>query len=143
LVHAFIVSIPFPSWRTPKNLEELIDSDDGGIWSDSETFAPMTLSVMKDTVYDGRETPLAWQIEFEPDHEECEAANQRIRELGLDPDGYGWATLINHVVRKYHPEIAEELHWGDTETASLVVWVESEKTCSIITEVTWNLIFTS
>ena len=134
---------PFPAWRIPNNLEELISSDDGGIWDDSETYAPMTLSVMEDTVYDGREIPLAWQIEFEPDSEECEAANQRIGGMGIEPDGYGWATLINQVVRKYHPEIAEELHFGDTETASLVVWVESEQTCRIVTEVVWNLIFAS
>ena len=48
---------PIPSWSIPSNLEELIDSDDGGIWDDAETFAPMTLSVMKGTEYDGREIP--------------------------------------------------------------------------------------
>jgi len=137
------MSSPIPAWKIPSNLEELIDSDDGGIWDDAETFAPMTLSVMKDTVYDGREIPLAWQIEFEPESEECEATNQRIQAMGIEPDGYGWATLINSVVRKYHPDIAEELNFGDTESASLVVWVESEQSCRIVTEVVWNLIFAS
>ena len=137
------MSSPIPAWKIPSNLEELIDSDDGGIWDDAETFAPMTLSVMKDTVYDGREIPLAWQIEFEPESEECEATNQRIQAMGIEPDGYGWATLINSVVRKYHSDIAEELNFGDTESATLVVWVESEQTCRIVTEVIWNLIFAS
>ena len=137
------MSSPIPAWKIPSNLEELIDSDDGGIWDDADTFAPMTLSVMKDTIYDGREIPLAWQIEFGPESEECEATNQRIQAMGIEPDGYGWATLINSVVRKYHPDIAEELNFGDTESASLVVWVESEQTCRIVTEVIWNLIFAS
>jgi len=130
-----------PSWSIPSNLEELIDSDDGGIWDDAETFAPMTLSVMKGTVYYGREIPLAWQIEFEPESDECEITNERIAGMGLDADGYGWATLIDSVVRKYHPEIAEELNFGDADTASLVVWVESEATCRKVAEVAWNLIF--
>ncbi|HNX53152.1 MAG TPA: Imm51 family immunity protein [Pontiellaceae bacterium] len=130
-----------PSWSIPSNLEEIIDSDDGGIWDDAETFAPMTLSVMKGTEYDGREIPHAWQIEFEPESEECEITNERISSMGLEADGYGWATLIDSVVRKYHPEIADELNFGDTDTASLVVWVESEATCRKVAEVAWNLIF--
>lgn len=130
-----------PAWDLPSNLEDLIDSDDGGIWDDSETFAPLTLSVMKGTVYDGRDIPLAWQIEFEPDSDECEATNQKIAKIGIEPDGYGWASLIDSVVRKYHPEVADELNFGDTESATLVVWVESEQTCRTIAEVAWNLIF--
>ena len=58
---------------------------------------------MKGTVYRGRAIPLAWQIEFEPVGPAFEVANEKLSTLGLDPDGYGWATLIKGVADKYHP----------------------------------------
>jgi hypothetical protein len=42
---------------------------------------------------------LAWQIEFEPVGPTFEVANEKLSTLGLDPDGYGWATLIKHRAR--------------------------------------------
>jgi hypothetical protein len=131
---------PFPAWSIPHNLSELIDADGHGIWDDEATFAPITLSVMKDVVFGGRPIELSWQIEFEPDGDQFDVGNERLEGLGLDADGYGWATLIQSVIRKYHPAIADELQFGDTEEATCVVWVESENTCRTLTEVVWNLI---
>jgi hypothetical protein len=132
---------PLPVWIIPSNLSQLIEADKYGIWDDAQTLSPLTLSVMTGTVYRGRDIPLAWQIEFEPTGEEFELANKKLMRMGLDPDGYGWATLINSVFQKYHPEIAGELQFGDTDTSSCVVWVESEQSCRLLTEVVWNLIF--
>ncbi len=119
----------------PSNLSELIDQDSYGIWDDEATFSPIKLSVMKGVVYAGRPIDLSWQIEFEPSGDGFEIGN-----ASLEADGYGWATLINSVFQKYHSELAPELQFGDTEEATCVVWVESESTCRILTEVVWNLI---
>ncbi len=95
---------------------------------------------MKGVVYAGRPIELSWQIEFEPFGDEFEPGNTRLSALGLDADGYGWATLINSVFQKYHPDLASELQFGDTEEAACVVWVENERTCRTLTQVAWNLI---
>jgi hypothetical protein len=101
---------------------------------------PVLLTVMGGTSYGGRDIPLAWQIEFQPDGESFIAPNAKIVALELEPDGYGWATLIQSVFTKYHPEVADELQFGDTESATCVVWVESESTCKLLMQVVWSLI---
>src|SRR6266446_3704971 len=134
-----------PKWKIPKNLQELIDADspDGdGMWED-DSWDPILLTVMAGTSYGGRDIPLSWQIEFQPDDERFEAANKEIEALGLEPDGYGWAKLIEAVFAKDHPKLADELHFGDTETDACVVWVESESTCKILVERVWSLIHVS
>ncbi len=128
-----------PKWDVPKNLDELLDADDGGMWED-DRWAPILLTVMKGTSYDGRDIPLSWQIEFQPDDEAFEAANEKIEALGADPDGYGWANVLATVVGEHHPEIADQLHFGDTESETCVVWVESEETCRLLIQVAWALI---
>jgi hypothetical protein len=130
---------PTPDWSIPENLAELLDADEDGIWED-DSWDPILLSVMKDTVYRGRPIPLAWQIEFEPAGPGFEAANEKLAALGVDPDGYGWATLIQLVAEKYHPEMAKELQFGDTEESACVVWVESEDMCRQLIQMTWRLI---
>ena len=129
-----------PDWNIPDNLGELLDRDEGGMWEDSR-WAPLLLTVMKGTSYAGRDIPLAWQIEFEPVGRPFESANDKIRALGLDPDGYGWASLIKSVAEKYHPEMAKELRFDDTEEATCVVWVESESSCRKLLQMAWNLIY--
>jgi len=128
-----------PDWTIPNNLQELIDSDEGGMWEDTR-WDPVLLTVMGGTSYGGRDIPLAWQIEFQPDGDQFTTTNAKIVALGLKPDGYGWATLIRSVFTKYHPEAAEELQFGDTEVATCLVWVESEATCRLLMQVVWSLI---
>jgi hypothetical protein len=91
-------------------------------------------------MYGDRDIPLAWQIEFEPGAPELEASNGKLSTLNLEPDGYGWSTLISAVMSKRHPELHDELHFGDTETETCVVWVESEDTCKKLISVVWELI---
>jgi hypothetical protein len=136
---AYTMKTAQPEWSIPENLLELVDGDEGGIW-EGDSWDPILLTVMKGTVYRGRAIPLAWQIEFEPVGPNFEVANERLRTLGLDPDGYGWATLIKGVADKYHPDIAKELQFGDTEQTTCVVWVESENTCRKLIQMTWALI---
>jgi len=83
---------------------------------------------------------LSWQIDFDPGDAEFASANRYLSSRGLETDGYGWAEAINHVVCQYHPEIAEELHFGDTEEETCVVWVESEQTCAQVMKVVWALL---
>ena len=117
-----------PEWDVPKNLEELLDSD--GIWEDKR-WRPILVTAMKGTSYCGRDIPLAWQIEFEPDDEAFEVPNKSIQNGGVEPDGYGWCNVIQSMIAKYHPEIVGELHC-DAETATCVIWVESERVCRIL-----------
>jgi hypothetical protein len=130
---------PMPDWTIPENLQQLVDADEGGIW-ESTVWEPILLTVMSGTSYGGRDIPLAWQIEFDPDCELFIEANAKIVALGLEPDGYGWATVINSVFMQYHPEVAGELQFGDTEDSTCVVWVESETTCKLLMQVVWSLI---
>src|SRR5690349_325677 len=105
-----------PVWKIPIDLQDRLNTDEGGMWQD-DRWAPILLTVMKGTSYDGRNIPLAWQIEFEPDNEIFAAANEKIQSLGVEADGYGWANVINSVIEKHHPELVDELHFGDTESA--------------------------
>ena len=43
-------------------------------------------------------------------------------------------------MRKYHSDLADELHHGDTETSACVIWVESEATCRQVVELIWTMI---
>lgn len=131
-----------PAWKIPENLKELIDADEGGIWED-DSWDPILLTVMGGTSYGGRDIPLAWQIEFQPYDERLEAANKKIESLGVEPDGYGWSNVIQSVIEKHHPNMLGELHFGDSETETCVVWVESEVTCKMLIEVVWSLIHSS
>lgn len=126
-----------PVWNIPENLEEIVAEEE--FWED-ESWSPILLSVIGGTSYQGRDIPLSWQIEFEPYGDEFESANKKIEALGVEADGYGWANVINSVISTHHPEIFEELKFGDTDEAACVVWVESENTCKILTQVVWSLI---
>jgi len=128
-----------PEWMIPQNLQELLDSDEGGMWED-DRWAPILLTAMKGTSYGGRDIPLAWQIEFQPDDDVFEAANSKIQKLGVEPDGYGWSNVLQSVIAEHHPEIVDGLHFGDTETDTCVVWVESEEVCRLLIQVAWSLI---
>lgn len=133
---------PPPQWSIPGDLQERLDADDGGMWED-DRWAPILLTVMKGTSYGGRDIPLAWQIEFQPDDEAFAAANRKIESLGVEPDGYGWANVLNSVIAKHHPELVDQMHFGDTETDACVVWVESEENCKVLIHVAWSLIHAS
>lgn len=128
-----------PVWNIPEDLQDQLNADEGGIWQDTR-WAPILLTVMKGTTYGGRDIPLAWQIEFEPDDKLFEAANHKIQNLGVDPDGYGWANVLSSVAEKHHPEIVSEMRFGDTESSTCVVWVESEAACELLTRLAWSLI---
>ena len=131
-----------PPWTLPANLQELIDADEDGIWEDIR-WEPILLIVSRGTFRAGREVDLSWQIEFEPYGEEFDLANMKMAELGIEPDGYGWATLLQTVFTKYHPQVADELEFGDTDADACVVWVESESTCRLLMQVAWTLIHDS
>jgi len=131
-----------PKWNIPKDLQELIDADspDGdGMWED-DGWEPILLTVMAGTSHEGRDVPLAWQIEFDANDERLADANVKIEASGLEADGYGWAKVIRSEFAKHHPAMADGLHFNDTEEEVCVVWVESESTCKTLMEVVWTLI---
>lgn len=125
-----------PRWNIPPDISEIVAVDE--TWED-ESWSPILLSVIGGTTYKGREIPLSWQIEFEPVDDLFEVPNERIAALGVEPDGYGWANVIASVISKHHPEISNELQFGDTDSDACVVWVESESSCKILMHVTWSL----
>jgi hypothetical protein len=127
-----------PAWQIPTNLRHSIDAYEDGTWEDNR-WSPVLLTVMSGTSYAGRDIPLAWQIEFEPSGDAFDAANRKIADLGVDPDGYGWSEVLKSVISRHHPEIVEELHF-DSEASTCVVWVESEDTCRLLMQVAWSLI---
>jgi hypothetical protein len=128
-----------PSWKPPKNIVEALEDGDG-FWED-ERWSPLHLTAMSGTEFEGREIPVAWQIEFEPSEDEFEAANAKLEEMEIEPDGYGWGEYIQKTMRKVSPALAKKLHTTDCETDTCVIWVESEEDCRALLEATWKLIF--
>jgi hypothetical protein len=126
-----------PKWKIPKNLLKLIAED--GMW-ESERFEPILLMVMAGTSYGGREVPLAWQIEFEPEDAPFAPDSAKLATLGIQPGGDGWAEVIGKRFAKKYRRLAEELH-SDSESSTCVLWVESEVACKKLVALVWSLIY--
>lgn len=128
-----------PTWKTPANITKAL-ADGDGFWED-ERWSPILLTAMSDTEFDGREIPIAWQIEFDPFDESLEEANADLEDRGIEPDGYGWGESIQQTIRKMNPGLANRLHTTDCESETCVIWVESEEDCRALLETAWKLIF--
>jgi hypothetical protein len=126
-----------PDWVIPQDIVDIVTINE--MWED-DRWSPILLTVIGGTKYKGRDIPLAWQIEFEPSDPFFDAANRKIEALGVEPDGYGWVSVINSVVGNYHPELINELQFGDTEEETCVVWVESEGACRRLMNIVWSLV---
>lgn len=129
-----------PLWKTPKDIAKALEDGDG-FWED-ERWSPIMLIVMSGTEYEGREISVAWQIEFDPSEDVFEAANARLEDKEIDPDGYGWGEYIQKAIQESNPVLAKRLHTTDCELGTCVIWVESEDDCRALLEATWKLIFT-
>ena len=68
-----------PTWKPPKNIAKAIEDGDG-FWED-ERWLPIQLTAMSGTEYDGREIPVAWQIEFDPSEDDFQAANATLEDM--------------------------------------------------------------
>ena len=121
-----------PKWKPPRNLAKALEDGDG-FWED-ERWSPFLLTAMSGTEFNGREIPIAWQIEFDPSEEDFEEANARLEEMGIEPDGYGWGEYIQKNIRKADPALAQRLHTTDCETDTCVIWVESDNDCRALLE---------
>lgn len=128
-----------PTWKPPKNIAKALEDGDG--FGEDERWSPIMLTALSGTEYEGREILVAWQIEFDPSENEFEAANAKLEEIDLEPDGYGWGEYIQRAMRKSNPALAKRLHTTDCETDTCVIWVESEDDCHALLEATWKLIF--
>jgi hypothetical protein len=128
-----------PTWKSPKDIAKALEDGDG-FWED-DRWSPIQLTAMSGTEYQGRDIPVAWQIEFDPFEEDFEAANASLEEMDIEPNGYGWGDYIQKGIQKVNPALAKRLHTTDCETDTCVIWVESEKDCRVLLEATWKLIF--
>jgi hypothetical protein len=127
-----------PSWNPPKDIAKAIETGDG-IWED-DRWSPIILTAMSGTELNGREIPIAWQIEFDPTEDDFEAANSKLEEMEVEPDGYGWGEYIQKSIEKTNPGLARRLHLTDCESHTCVIWVESADDCRELLEATWKLI---
>ena len=112
-----------PTWKPPKNIAKAPEDGDG-FWED-ERWSPIMLTAMSGTEFEVREIPIAWQIEFDPSVDDFEAANAKLEEMEIEPDGYGPGEYIPKAIRKSNPGLAKRLHTTDCETDTCVIWVES------------------
>jgi hypothetical protein len=128
-----------PSWISPKNIAKELD-DGAGFWED-ERWSPIQLIAQSGTVYNGRVVPIAWQIEFDPSDDEFEWSNDKLKAMGIEPDGYGWGEYIQTTVVNANPELANRCNIADCETDSCVIWVESPEDCRKIIEIIWRIVF--
>jgi hypothetical protein len=129
-----------PRWKPPQDIAKAL-ADGDGFWED-ERWWPILLTAMSGTEHQGREIPVAWQIEFDPSEDDFEAANAMLEELGVEPDGYGWGKYIQKTIQKGNPALAKRLYITDCETDTCVIWVESEEDCRVLLEATYKLLFT-
>ncbi len=127
-----------PTWKVPRNLDKALDDGDG-MWED-DRWSPVLLTAMSGTELNGREIPIAWQIEFDPSDEALEPANARLEDRGMEPDGYGWGKYIQKMVRKNDAGLAKRLHLTDCESDTCVIWVESDQDCRVLLEAVWKSI---
>ena len=127
-----------PTWKVPKKLEKALEEGDG-MWEDAR-WSPILLTAMSGTELNGREIPVAWQIEFDPFDDELEAANANLQEREIEPDGYGWGEHLKNVIRKIDATLAKRIHLHDCETDTCVVWVETEVDARAVIETAWKLI---
>jgi hypothetical protein len=128
-----------PTWKPPKNIAKALEDGDG-YWED-ERWSPILVTAMSETEYNGRAIPIVWEIEFEPFGDDFEAANAKLEKMGIEADGYGWGEYIQKTIRKANPALAGRLNTTDCETATCVIWVESDQDCRALLEATWKLIF--
>ena len=128
-----------PTWKLPKDIAKALEEGDGS-WED-ERWSPILLTAMSGTEFEGRDIPIAWQIEFDPSEDDFEAANAKLEEMEIEPDGYGWGEYIQKAIQKSNPGLANRLHTTDCETATCVIWVETADDCRALLEATWKLIF--
>jgi hypothetical protein len=129
-----------PQWKIPANISERLEVGDG-FWEDLR-WNPLVLTLMSGTSINGRDVPLAWQIEFEPGDDAFDSANELLAEKDIEPDGYGWGEAIKIAMQEKHPEVSQ-LHFDDCEEEACVIWTESEEDCRKLLEVTWKLLFGS
>jgi hypothetical protein len=61
--------------------------------------------------------------------------------MGIEPDGYGWGEYIQKTIQEANPALANRLYTTDCETATCVIWVESDEDARALVEATWKLIF--
>jgi len=127
-----------PKWKPPKNIAKALEDGDGS-WED-ERWSPIQLTAMSGTEYEGREIPVAWQIEFEPFGDVFEKANANLEEIEIETDGDGWGEYISQAIAESNPALASRLHL-DCESSTCVIWVETEEDCRLLLEATWKLIF--
>jgi hypothetical protein len=128
-----------PTWKPPKNIARALEDGDG-MWEDKR-WSPLILTAMSGTKYDGREVPVAWQIEFDPAEDEFEAANATLEELEIEADGYGWGEYIQKAIQETNPGLAKRLYATDCEMSTCVIWVESPEDCRALLEAMWKLVF--
>jgi hypothetical protein len=127
-----------PLWKVPKDLDAVLEDGDG-MWED-ERWSPIQLTAMSGTEFDGREIPVAWQVEFDPFDEEFERVNAQVNESGTEPNGYGWGEHVQKVIHASDPALAKRLNLGDCEAATCVIWVETEQDARTLVQTIWKLI---
>jgi hypothetical protein len=60
--------------------------------------------------------------------------------MGNEPDGGGWAELIEKEFTKRYPKQVNEFD-SDSETSTCVVSVQSEDACKKLVSLIWSLIY--
>jgi len=118
-------------WNIPRNLQELIDADspDGdGMWAD-DGWDPIPLTVGQALALLGAPFRYIGKLSLSPATTASRSPTSGSKIWDSNRDVYGWAKLIEGVYAKDHPEPVDELHFGDTELATCVVWAESPSTC--------------
>lgn len=108
---------PTPTWALPDDFAATLD-DEGiveiGGWE------PIEVTAMSGTASQGRDIPIAWQIEI----------------LASGEDGYAVEDRLLHAVREVDSALAARCH-SDTEAAACVLWVETETDCRTLLEICW------
>ena len=79
------MSIQFPEWDIPENIQDVVNED--GEWG-SNYWHPVHLTVLGGIRYKNRDIPLCWQIEFDPSDSHFEEINEKLDTPKAKVDGY-------------------------------------------------------
>ena len=122
-----------PSWLMPGDLAEIIEED--GEWEDP-SWDPLLLTVVGDTRHEGRLIKRAWQLSLWPGDVFFTPFNAALKAKGGKADGHAWSDVIIEDIGRRAPDLASRLH-DDSDTATCVIWVESEADGRAMMELAW------
>ena len=116
----------------PHGLATIVAED--GEWEDS-SWDPLLLTVVGDTLFEGRAIATAWQLSLWPD-DAPPALRAVVAAAFGKADGHGWADWLCAAIAERVPALSDRLH-DESAAEVCVLWVETEADGRALLEAAW------